>query len=138
MLKPAHDGSPLNWHQDTIGGPNPEMRGHGYTVWTAINGADAENGAMAILPGSHRHSKLAREEMDRMVEEMAGREDLLIAKPGDAFLLDQFLMHSSGPNPTSRHRRAVRLAYHDGRVQAEPGELPYTHIDMNTERLLQV
>lgn len=35
-----------------------------------------------------------------MVEEMAGREDLLIAKPGDAFLLNQFLLHISGPNPT--------------------------------------
>ena len=75
-----------------------------------------------------------------MVKEMAGREDLLIAKPGDAFLLDQFLLHSSGPNPTPRHRHAVTLIYHDARVQAksrDQGEPPYTHIDMDTERLLQ-
>ena len=58
MLKPAYDGSPLGWHQDTVVGPKPypEVGGHCYTVWTAINSADAENGALVILPGSHRHS----------------------------------------------------------------------------------
>ena len=139
LLKPAHDGSPLDWHQDIDGAnPDAEARGHYYTVWTAIDGADAENGALAILSGSHRHSKLKEEEKEQLVEEMAGREELLIAKPGDAFLLDQFLLHSSGPNPTSWHRRAVTLIYHDARIQAEPRDPPYTHIDMGAERLLQV
>mgnify|MGYP000427460839 CR=1 FL=1 len=121
MLKPAHDGSALGWHRD-IGGnnPDPKARGRYYTVWTAIDAANAENGALSVLPGSHRLPKLTSEEQDRAIEEMAGSAVLLNAEPGEAFLLDQFLLHSSGPNPSSRHRRAVTLIYHDARVRVNP------------------
>ena len=134
MLKPARDGSALGWHQD-IGGANPDpgARGRHYTVWTAIDAAAADNGALTILPGSHRHPKLTPEEKDRVVEEMSGREILLAADPGEAFLLDQFLLHGSGPNLTSRRRRAVTLIYHDAAVPVPPREPPYTRLAMQED-----
>ncbi len=65
---------------------------------------------------------------------MAGREVLLIAEPGEAFLLDQFLLHSSGPNPTSRSRRAVTLIYHDAQVPAQARDVPYTRLAVTSSR----
>ena len=146
LLKPAYDGSALGWHRDLGGNnPDPKARGRYYTVWTALDAADAENGALSVLPGSHRLPELTSEEQNRAIKEMAGSAVLLNAEPGETFLLDQFLLHGSGPNPTSRHRRAVTLIYHDAQVPINRKSLmnsdrvgasdipPPTHIDMKAQ-----
>ena len=40
-----------------------------------------------------------------------GQEVPLPAKPGEAYLLNNYVLHRSGPNPTPHRRRAVTLCY---------------------------
>ena len=51
LLKPAFDGSPLRWHQDA-GPGHPAEPGRFCTIWTAMDEAQVENGALEILPGT--------------------------------------------------------------------------------------
>ena len=51
LLKPAYDGSPLRWHQDA-GPGHPAEPGRFCTIWTAMDEAQVENGALEILPGT--------------------------------------------------------------------------------------
>jgi phytanoyl-CoA hydroxylase len=115
LLKPALDGSPLDWHQDA-GRGFPAVRDRFFTVWTALDEADVGNGALLVLPGT-QFLEPAIEEPVRQNREVAarmhGREIALPAKPGQAYLLDNYVLHSSGPNPTPRRRRAVTVCYQD-------------------------
>ena len=54
LFKPAHTGGPIHWHQD-----------NGYwhcepadlvSCWLTLDDVDAANGAMHVLPGSHREA----------------------------------------------------------------------------------
>jgi ectoine hydroxylase-related dioxygenase (phytanoyl-CoA dioxygenase family) len=118
LLKPAHHGSPLDWHQDA--GPYfPAWLGRFYTVWTALDDADAANGALQVLPGTHHLGLLAEDRagaVQRALEAARATESgpvVLDARAGEAFLLHNLLLHSSGPNPTPHPRRAITTIYVD-------------------------
>ena len=50
MLKPAFDGSPLDWHQDA--GPGYPVDGDRFcTVWTALDAANPRRSNMRRLRG---------------------------------------------------------------------------------------
>lgn len=116
LLKPAHDGSPIRWHQDA-GPGHPAPPGPFYTIWTALDDAAEANGALRVLPGTHRLGFVdragpdGRREIEAEVEARRGREVVLDVRAGEAILLDNYLLHSSGPNPTPHRRRAVTLCY---------------------------
>ncbi len=117
LLKPAFDGSPLAWHQDA-GPGHPLGPNHFCTVWTAIDEAQFENGGLEILLGSHKKGLLDRSEENlrrvRADADQRVREHVaLAAKPGEAYLLNNYALHRSGPNPTPNRRRAVTICYKD-------------------------
>lgn len=119
LLKPAFDGSPLDWHQDA-GRGFPAVRGRYFTIWTALDDAQADNGALRVLPGT-QFLDAPWEEAGRQNREVAarmpGQEVPLPARPGQSYLLDNYVLHSSGPNPTPRRRRAVTVCYQDATTQ---------------------
>ena len=116
LLKPAYDGSPLRWHQDA-GPGHPAEPGRFVTIWTAMDEAQVENGALEILPGTQKFGLLQHRVQDggsqlqAEADKREGQEVPLPAKPGEAYLLNNYVLHRSGPNPTPHRRRAVTLCY---------------------------
>jgi ectoine hydroxylase-related dioxygenase (phytanoyl-CoA dioxygenase family) len=93
----------------------------------AIDAHRRENGAMTILPGSHRLGELAFDAAGRVMDRALSDDDLqtlgidpsskidLILEPGDVALWHLHLIHGSGPNLSSSDRRF----YLNGYVVAE-------------------
>jgi len=122
------------WHQDvTYWGLEPPRA---ITAWIAIDDADAENGCMSVIPGSHRlgileHGKSGRagnllsinqEVPDGLVDE--ARAVSMPLRAGQMSLHDGMLLHGSHPNRSTRRRcgLAVRFTTPDVR-QVAPNSL---------------
>nr|XP_054593676.1 L-threonyl-[L-threonyl-carrier protein] 4-chlorinase-like [Nothobranchius furzeri] len=129
ILKPANilenEGSPTKsdgenglpyvaWHQDMrywgiAGGPV-------LSVWLALDDSQKENGALQVIPGSHRSGMLPHRQASRsgnmlsvnqeIPEELVQVEETVFCplKAGQMSIHDGFLVHASDPN-TSRRRR---------------------------------
>ena len=54
------DGRRVSWHQNASYGPLTPSKA--VTAWVTIDDVDATNGAMQIIPGSHRQGKITFEE----------------------------------------------------------------------------
>jgi ectoine hydroxylase-related dioxygenase (phytanoyl-CoA dioxygenase family) len=135
MLKPAFDGSPLDWHQDA--GPGYPVDGDRFcTVWTALDAATEANGALVVLSGSHRLGLVprtdGRRELRDAVAGMAGQEVTLNAEPGEALLLNNLVLHSSGSNPTPHSRRAVTVCYVDANAELQPSDPPILQAELRS------
>ncbi len=79
------------------------------TVRLHLDEADERNGALRVLPGSHRCGRL---DEDRIRELRAtGSERLCAAKAGDALLMRPLLLHASGRSRGTGHRRVLHLEY---------------------------
>lgn len=74
------------------------------TVRLHLDDADADNGALRVLPGTHRLGRLNAGSIAQCRETHA--EALCAAKAGDALLMRPLLLHASSRS-TSEHRRRV-------------------------------
>jgi hypothetical protein len=88
-------------------------------VLVAIDGADADNGALELFPGHHRLLS-APGEMRHMNDEEARQVDLdggelMVTRPGDVVIFDCMTPHRSGPNRSNRLRRQLYLTYSPAR-----------------------
>ncbi len=93
-------------------------------VMIAIDGADAENGAVELFPGYQDRLLSTPGEMRHMNEEEARQIDfrkgeLPETRPGDVVVFDCLTPHRSGPNLSNRLRRQFYLTY----SLAEHGDL---------------
>ena len=114
-LKRAHEGSEFPWHQD-------------YPYWYAacqedaadmvtavvfLDDADAENGALRVLPGSHLGGPARRDrnEPTQFLADPAALDtsvEVVVEVPaGSVIWFGSFLVHRSSPNTSGRHRRAL-------------------------------
>lgn len=91
-----------------------------YAVWIAVDHCDEANGALKVVPGSHRQEIICPEEADetesfttqglRVPEGM--RVDQTRMEAGDALIFHGSLVHGSGPNRTlDRYRRSLIFHY---------------------------
>jgi hypothetical protein len=94
-------------------------------VWHALVGAEVmthllavrlhldecreENGALRVIPGSHRRGVLAPDEIDRWCA--AGSALTIEARRGEMLLMRPLLLHSSGRATSPGHRRVLHLEY---------------------------
>lgn len=118
-LKRPQEGSEFPWHQDF---PywfvrTPE---HAHEVLTAmlfVDEALASNGALCVLPGSHRAGPAPRDPArpDSFTADPARidtkREILLEAPAGSILFFPSLLLHRSSPNTSARQRRAILLSF---------------------------
>lgn len=74
-----------------------------------LDPTDAANGALRVLPGTHRAGRLAA----GSIQEMRARqvEHLCVAGAGDALLMRPLLLHASSRSDSPRHRRVLHLEY---------------------------
>lgn len=132
-----------NWkvpaHQDLIMPVESEVAEPGYSAWSTklgvvhveppaevlsklvalrvhLDDCPATNGALAVVPGSHRHGKLSDAEVTAIPREQfmvceAARGDVLVMKP--------LLVHRSPPSAAPAHRRVLHIVY----ATEEPGEI---------------
>ena len=79
------------------------------TVRLHLDDADGTNGALRVLPGSHRLGRLSSEQIQELRARQ--RDVLCTAAAGDALLMRPLLLHASGRSTSQRHRRVLHIEY---------------------------
>jgi ectoine hydroxylase-related dioxygenase (phytanoyl-CoA dioxygenase family) len=118
-LKRPREGSEFPWHQDHTYwyAFTPQ---HAHEIATAIlflDDATAANGAIRVLPGSHRRGAAPRDPDDptafladpRPID--AAGQRLVEAEAGSLLFFPSLLLHRSSPNTSDRQRRALLLSF---------------------------
>jgi non-haem Fe2+, alpha-ketoglutarate-dependent halogenase len=130
FCKMPGDGKQVSWHQDASYWPLTPSKT--VTVWLAIDDADAENGAMQVVPGSHLHGQIAFEkssaEEQNVLNQTAlnplqyGQEPVLLAMAaGQISLHTDLLLHGSEPNHSARRRCGLTMRFVPPDVRALQG-----------------
>lgn len=89
--------------------PPAEILERMLTVRIHLDGANEGNGALRVLPGTHR---LGRLEAERVAMLRAERDEVVCtAQAGDALLMRPLLLHASGRSTSDRPRRVLHLEY---------------------------
>lgn len=109
----------VSWHQDAPYWPLTPSKT--LTVWLAIDDADVANGCMHVIPGSHRHGPLDRQESNaedhnvlaqKVVDaEQYGRPTPIDLRAGEISLHSDMLIHGSAPNRSQRRRCGLTIRY---------------------------
>lgn len=89
--------------------PPAEVLGQMITLRIHLDDTGPENGALRVLPGSHRHGKLSAAEITRLRAEIA--EEVCAASAGDALLMRPLLLHASSRSVIPGHRRILHIEF---------------------------
>jgi non-heme Fe2+,alpha-ketoglutarate-dependent halogenase len=130
FIKEPQNSAFVSWHQDsTYWGLEPADI---VTAWVAISESDHANGAMRVVPGTHRGEQIAHrdtfaadnllsrgQEIAVDVEEAAARE--LVLQAGEMSLHHVRLIHGSEPNPSTRRRIGFAIRYLPTHVRQTAG-----------------
>lgn len=129
------------WHQDLTLAVKDRIDVPGYSAWSVKDGVPhvqppdevlqrmlavrlhlddcgTENGALRVLPGSHREGRLSDAAVDRWRREIP--EVLCTARAGDTLLMRPLLLHASSAAVSPAHRRVLHLEFGTGTL---PGGL---------------
>jgi hypothetical protein len=79
------------------------------TIRLHLDETDASNGALRVIPGSHRSGKLGPSGIARIRENVA--EEVVEAGPGEVLLMRPLLLHASGRSTSDRPRRVLHIEY---------------------------
>jgi len=129
FCKMPGDGKRVSWHQDA--GYWPLTPSKTVTVWLALDDADAENGCMRFLPGSHwfghlTHTLSENDDSNVLNQTVAGVERLGAPvdnelQAGMASIHSDLLVHGSEANASQRRRCGLTLRYCSAEVRAGLG-----------------
>jgi ectoine hydroxylase-related dioxygenase (phytanoyl-CoA dioxygenase family) len=120
FIKEPHDGGFVAWHQDATYWALESSAVA--TAWLALSASTTDNGALRVLPGSHRRPSmehhqprragnlltLGQELVDPIDEDRAFTLELA---PGQMSLHDGWLAHASAPNLSSTRRIGYAIRY---------------------------
>jgi non-heme Fe2+,alpha-ketoglutarate-dependent halogenase len=120
FVKERRDASYVSWHQDsTYWGLDPADI---VTAWVALSDSTAANGAMRVIPGTHKLDQIAHrdtfapgnllsrgQEIAVAVNEAEAR--MLELKAGEMSLHHVRLIHGSDPNPSDQRRIGFAIRY---------------------------
>jgi non-haem Fe2+, alpha-ketoglutarate-dependent halogenase len=120
FIKDAHDPSYVSWHQDSTywGLEPPDI----VTAWVALSESDEGNGAMRVIPGSHKLDQVAHRDTfaahnllsrgQEIAVEVDERQAVALPlAPGEMSLHHVRLIHGSEPNPSDRRRIGYAIRY---------------------------
>ncbi|ARN18745.1 phytanoyl-CoA dioxygenase family protein [Piscinibacter gummiphilus] len=117
-MKAARAGSPLEWHQDWAFAPHTNMSTCVASVM--MDDVSLENGAMQVLPGSHKGPLLEHHDPEfgfvGAVDVVQQKVDLskaasLVGPAGTVSIHHPMTMHGSGSNRSGKQRRILFLEY---------------------------
>jgi len=122
----------LGWHQDLAIAVRERLDTPGFNAWSIKEGVPhvhppeqileqmiaarihlddcpAENGALMVIPGSHRAGKLDQMAIDRWRE--SDEPVVCAAQRGDVLLMRPLLLHASQPAQNPARRRVLHIEY---------------------------
>ncbi|MDR3537431.1 MAG: phytanoyl-CoA dioxygenase family protein [Acetobacteraceae bacterium] len=120
FIKEKRNPSFVSWHQDsTYWGLDPADV---VTAWVALSDSTPENGAMRVIPGSHKLDQVPHRDTFRpenllsrgqevMVEVDESQAQMLALKAGEMSLHHVRLIHGSDPNPSDTRRIGFAIRY---------------------------
>jgi ectoine hydroxylase-related dioxygenase (phytanoyl-CoA dioxygenase family) len=79
------------------------------TVRLHFDDCDGSNGALRVIPGSHRYGRLDGDRMSAL--KAATHEVLCEAAAGDVLLMRPLLLHASSKSTSDRRRRILHIEY---------------------------
>jgi ectoine hydroxylase-related dioxygenase (phytanoyl-CoA dioxygenase family) len=79
------------------------------TLRIHLDDAGTDNGALRVLPGTHRHGRIPSGEISKYIETIS--PVICEAKRGDVLVMRPLLLHFSPPSVTPSHRRVIHLEY---------------------------
>ena len=110
LCKAPGEGGKMPVHQDwTV---VDESKFCSVTIWIPLVDTDEKNGAIRVLPGSHKFSSTLRSptipvEYAALQDEIWDAMTVLPMKAGQAFIFNHALFHASSPNTTDKERIAI-------------------------------
>lgn len=118
MTKHPHFGTATGWHRDIRywSFTRPDL----ISVWLALGAETARNGALKIIPGSHR-MEIRPEQLDErefLRPELPQNQALfeqgitLELQAGDVLFFHSLLFHAAGRNDSAAIKASVVFAYH--------------------------
>ncbi|ASG23989.1 phytanoyl-CoA dioxygenase family protein [Nitrospirillum viridazoti] len=115
-MKAANGGAALEWHQDWAFAPHTNMSTCVASIM--LDGASAENGAMQVIPGSHKGPLLDHHDEEGYfagavdVSQIAlDKAALLAGPPGTVSFHHPMTLHGSSVNRSGRSRRILFYEY---------------------------
>ena len=79
------------------------------TVRLHLDAADESNGALRVIPGSHRWGRLSAKRIQQLRREQP--DFLCSVSAGDALLMRPLLLHASSRSTSAYHRRVLHIEY---------------------------
>jgi len=134
FIKEPHNPGFVSWHQDsTYWGLDPADV---VTAWVALSDSDAANGAMRVIPGTHKldqvphHDTFQSENLlsrgqEVMVDVDERQAAMLELVAGEMSLHHVRLIHGSDPNPSGRRRIGFAIRYIPTTVRQIAGSHDY-------------
>ena len=120
FIKDGRDPSYVSWHQDSTywGLEPPDI----VTAWIALSESDEGNGAMRVIPDSHKLDQLGHRDTfathnllsrgQEIAVEVDERQAVALPlAPGEMSLHHVRLIHGSEPNPSDRRRIGYAVRY---------------------------
>jgi ectoine hydroxylase-related dioxygenase (phytanoyl-CoA dioxygenase family) len=119
------------WHQDRMIKVQERFDSDGWGPWSTKGGVihvqppssviskvlairlhlddcPSDNGALRVIPGSHRFGLLSSEQTERLLK---NPETICPVPKGGAFLMSPLLLHSSSPSNSPISRRVIHLEF---------------------------
>ena len=131
FIKEANTPAFVSWHQDSTywGLSSPDV----VTAWVALTQSNQENGAMAVIPGTHLMDQVPHKDtfdnnnllsrgQEVAVEIDPARAVRLDLQPGEISLHHVRLVHGSPPNPSADRRIGFAIRYIPTSVRQLHGE----------------
>ena len=120
------------WHQDVTIAVRERVEANGFGPWSMkvdtlhvqppasileemltvrlhLDNCGEENGALRVLPGSHKRGKIPEHEISGLRETLP--EEVCAVGLGGALLMRPLLLHASSPSRAPGHRRVVHLDF---------------------------
>jgi hypothetical protein len=89
--------------------PPVELLADMITLRIHLDDTDETNGALRVIPGSHRYGRLPPTEIERL--RTAIPAETCRASRGDALLMRPLILHASSRSTTKGHRRILHIEY---------------------------
>jgi ectoine hydroxylase-related dioxygenase (phytanoyl-CoA dioxygenase family) len=117
QYKPKEQGGRLHWHQDSPLWPTLQPKDTQITAWVALDDAEADNGCMYMVPGSHKWGNKQAQidgfpEGSHLPENFEGQPVHFVmcpVKKGHVHFHHSLTWHGSGTNHSARPRRAIAI-----------------------------
>lgn len=114
LLKPPHGGGEKPWHQDMAYG-NLTYTKAAVGVWIALDEANADNGCMHVIPGSHQEGATphyaVRDWQLCDTQVPVSRDVIVPLQPGGILFFHGMLYHGTPSNLSALRRRALQFHY---------------------------